>query len=377
MTNLSTPDAEPWNLATHDRKPDPRSSYEVDRDRIIHCETFRDLQYKTQVQGIVAPVVGQGFRTRLNHVIEVAQIARSLAKAVGGNEPLAEAIALAHDLGHPPFGHAGERALGIALLDHGLDGWNANVHSLKVIDYVERTFLSFRGLSLTWATREGVARHSTPFDDPVAFGEFAATPNGGLECQLVDAADVLAYVSHDLDDALEGGYIGLEGLAESFGLLDRLVEDANRSWELAGRQIWPESEKGRLIAKAAVARLFSRLIGDIISNTRAGIIDLGLSGPHEVRAASERIVAPSAEFAQITEELLALLTNCYYRSPQVSGSDELAAATLRGLFEALLSRPQLIPDRFEEAGDALNVATYLASLNDQTAVALAGKLGLG
>lgn len=378
LGGAATPDSAPWHGRKHANGTGSRvrSSYEVDRDRIIHCGTFRELQHKTQVQSVISAPSGGTFRTRLNHVIEVAQLARGIARELRAGEALAEAIALAHDLGHPPFGHAGERALRDALAEHGSEGWNANVHSLDVVDDVEAMFVGFRGLNLSWATREGIARHSTPFDEPVSFGEFAETPYGGLECQIVDAADVLAYLSHDLDDALAHGYIELTDVAVTSPILMELIESAESAWHERGRHIWPDEERNALIRRSVVARLINRSIIDIAQETRARVALFALESPSAVRAASERAVTQSDDYENLTRSLLHLLLTRYYRSEVVRDADERAERLVRGLFEALLEAPAEIPERFKRQDPAVSVATYLASLNDRSASALATKLGV-
>jgi dGTPase len=353
-----------------------RTGFEVDRDRIIHAETFRELQYKTQVQSLIHAPLTATFRTRLNHVIEVAQIAGGLARAIGADTTLSEAIALGHDLGHPPFGHAGERALRAALAEHGSPDWNANVHSLAVVDEVECAFSGFRGLDLTWATREGIARHSTPFDEPVSFGEFAGTPNGGIECQIVDAADVLAYLSHDLDDAIADAYIPLEELREISTLLAELLDLAEGEWNERGGEVWPSEDKSLVVRKAVVARLIARSIHDLGNSTRERVAKLGLDTPEDVRTSAARCVVQSEPYESLTRSLLSALTDSYYRSSAVRESDAAAGQILRELFEALLAEPGRIPARFHTDNLAVGVGTYVASLNDRTATALAEELDL-
>jgi dGTPase len=379
LSPAATPDREPWNLRTH-RQRQPvawRSSYEVDRDRIIHAATFRELQYKTQVRGLLPPASGSSrtFRTRLNHVLEVAQIARGLARSVGANETLAEAIALAHDLGHPPFGHAGERALRAELERRGYGGWNANVHSLAVVDVVEVAFMDFRGLDLTWSTREGIARHSTPFDEPVSFGVFATTPNGGLECQIVDVADVFAYLSHDLDDAVSAGHLELEEIAGLDPILGDLVADADARWEANGNAVWPEEERDPLRREWVRSILIHRLLADAAAATQERLD--AVSNTEQVRASASRVVAPSGALSATVARLLDLLTTRYYRSAEISASDHRAVELISGLFETLVREPQLIPKRFATGDPVLDSATYLASLNDFTATELGLGLGLG
>ena len=376
--SASTPDGEPWNRRRHGtgKARAARSSYEIDRDRIIHSETFRELQDKTQVQSLLHAPPGMSSRTRLNHVIEVAQLARGLARELDADEPLAEAIALAHDLGHPPFGHAGERALRAALVELGEEEWNANVHSLAVVEQIERAFIGFRGLDLTWATREGIARHSTPFDEPVSFGEFAATRHGGLECQIVDAADVLAYVSHDLDDAIANGFVELDTVAGIAPALERLVRDAEERWDREGGAAWPEAERPVVIRRSTIARLIGEVIADLVREANERIAAAGIDGPDDLRHAETRVVAHSPEFERMTAELLRLLSERYYRSPVVAQADRAASELLRGLFDALLAEIDRVPERFRVDSDAIAVATYIASLNDRTATLLADELGV-
>jgi dGTPase len=378
LAAAATPDTPPWNQRRHEspkRATDPRTTFDIDGDRIVHSSSFRELQYKTQVQGLLQMRWPRLFRTRLNHVLEVAQIAEGISRVVGANQPLAKAIALAHDLGHPPFGHAGERALRDELKARGREGWNANVHSLAVVDSVEEMFISFRGLDLTWATREGIARHSTPFDEPVTFGEFAATRNGGLECQVVDAADVFAYIAHDLDDALTGEYISFVDVRAVAPLLDELLDAAFHQWE-SGHAAWPEQERGALIRRWLIATLVHRLIRDVGDTTHRYMQSAQLETAEDVRNSATRTVRTSGDYGEAVAGLLRLLTARYYRSSDVAKTDEAAARLVRHLLEALLANDLEIPIRFRRGDDLLDAATYLASINDHTAVALAKNLGI-
>jgi dGTPase len=375
-SNTRTTDGPPWNSRRygggHPRRT--RSSYEIDCDRIVHSESFRDLQHKTQVQGLMS-AAGQAFRTRLNHVIEVAQLAAGIASDLRSDSPLARAIALAHDLGHPPFGHAGERALQDVLRSHGAEGWNANVHSLAVVDEIECAYIDFRGLNLTWATREGIARHSTPFDVPVSFGQFGATPNAGIECQIVDAADVLAYLSHDLDDAIRDQFVDLEELRGVGEPVASLVDEANRRWSKAVSP-WPNIEQPRLVRRFIVAKLISASIRDIATTTEARIAELEVNGPGAVRACDQRVVAQSGPFAEMTKALLQLLSTHYYRSDAVRASDAAAAQIITGLFEWYLDHIDQVPERFRMASEAIAVANFIASLNDVSAYEQAVRHGI-
>ena len=373
----ATPDTEPWNVRRHQDVPATavRTSYEIDKDRIIHCETFRELQYKTQVQGLEHPV-DEGFRTRLNHVLEVGQIARGLAREVGADELLAEGIALGHDLGHPPFGHAGERALRKLLSGAGHSDWNANTHSLAVVDDVERSHLRHRGLNLTWATREGIARHSTPFDDPMTFGEFAVTANGGLECQIVDAADIVAYLTHDLDDAVAGGYVTLDQVGRLSVSLERLIEKGLEAWDDEGSRLWPAAEKDTLVRKSMISRLVGMVIRDIAAETRRRLAELDDTATDAVRHARERTVSGSDEMEKLIRELLDFLTAHYYRSPEVTRMDAGAEQLVYELFDFLTTNRDYIPDRFKIDDTVLAASHFLVSLNDHSATRLAVEAGI-
>lgn len=379
LHRAATPDEAPWNARQVERstRSRDRGAYDIDRDRIVHSDTFRELQHKTQVQSIVDASSATRFRTRLNHVLEVAQLARSLARAIGANETLCEAISLAHDLGHPPFGHAGERALRRALATHGFVGWNANVHSLDVVDSVESSFLRFRGLDLTWASREGIARHSTPFDDPVSFGEFTRTPHGGLECQIVDASDVLAYLTHDLDDALADAYVSLVEVAETSDVIADILESAERVWSEQGRAVWPLSDHDSLVRRYLVGRIINACVTDVSHVTAETMAQLGVDSPSAVRSLPDRVVRYSTAYTRLTKSLLELLTTCYYRSDKVGESDKRAEQVVTALFEAFYSDESLVPPRFQRHDRALGVATFLASLNDRSATDLAARLAAG
>jgi dGTPase len=349
------------------------SAFEIDRDRIIHCDTFRDLQLKTQVQTIVPERTRVPYRTRLNHVIEVAQIARGLAAELGADQALAEAIALAHDLGHPPFGHAGERAISQALHDRGHSGWNANVHSLVVVDRIECQFVGWQGLNLTLATREGIARHSTPFDRPQPRPEFSDFPQAGLEAQIVDFADVLAFLSHDLDDALTAGHLTLEDLREASPEIAGLAEAPTGLWDSSP---WQPGEWPRLRRRRLVARLIGKCIRDIAATTQVRLGESPGVEAEPVRSRPTRVVAYSGEYETRTQALLALLRERYYGSDEVRARDSEAFDLMLGLFEALMGRREKVPERFLLAvpETELAVASYIASLTDLSALSLVKQL---
>lgn len=374
----ATPDAPPWSLRRHAGASEAgRGAYEIDRDRIVHSESFRELQYKTAVRSPTALLRPDGplprFRTRLNHVLEVAQLARGIARALGANEPLAEAIALAHDLGHAPFGHAGERALAEAVREHGGDTWNANLHSLTVVDELECSFVSFRGLDPTWATREGLARHTTPFDVPAAEGEFTGSPASGIESQIVDVADFLAYTAHDLDDALAADLAGLDELAAIGAPAARVVEDAERAWRDKGRAVWPDEERGTVTRRRIVAKLVAYSCKTVERESAARLAQVEAS-PEAVRATADRIVTGDEEWGATTRALLDLLVQRYYRSDEVRYADAEAAGVIRETFARLVADGTAIPKRFRVGDRVLDVAAYLASLNDFSLLATARTL---
>ncbi len=378
MRSFATPNAAPWTARTHVERRherEQRSEFDIDRDRIIHSDSFRELQFKTQVQSPSITVNGgYAFRTRLNHCLEVAQLARGLARALGVSETLAETIALAHDLGHPPFGHAGERALGDALRARGLPAWNANLHSLEVVEQLECAFAAHRGLNLTWATREGIARHSTPFDIPASVGQFCETPSSGIEAQIVDVADVLAYVAHDLDDVLAIGLVDLESLVGHVPQLEGLAASARAAWDLEGMRTWPRADANVIVRRRLIATLIGHLMHDVVSTTTENL-EAGFASPAAVRR-GPRAVGTSQDAGALLRQLLDLLTAVYYGGPEVSEADRRAADFLVALFDRVESRSDLVPARFCRTGNAVDIAAYLASLNDFSARSVARELGV-
>jgi dGTPase len=250
------------------------------------------------------------------------------------------------------------------------------VHSLVVVDLIEATFMEFRGLDLTWATREGIARHSTPFDEPVSFGEFAATPNGGLECQIVDVADVFAYLSHDLDDAVASDYLSLDEVRGADALLEDLVTSAEERWAMNRGAVWPEEVGPDLIREWVRSLLIHRLLADTTQSTLVRLEELAWNA-EQVRAAAERVVRPSKTASATISSLLDLLTSRYYRSSDIAATDAAAAGLIAELFDSLVRRPDLIPERFATSDPVTDAATYLASLNDFSAAELAERLMIG
>ncbi len=322
-----------------------RNSFQQDRDRIIYSTAFRRLQYKTQVY-----VVHEGdfYRTRLTHSIEVMQHARTLARALRANEDLVEAVSYAHDLGHPPFGHAGEEALDELM---GEQRFEHNLQSLRIVDKLELRYPSFAGLNLCFETREGLARHSTPFDDPRLPAEFSARLSPGIETQLVDVADQLAYCTHDLDDALTGGLLnredvldsGIGVLLEAAGVASEEIESMKRQGRLALEKMW---------ARRLVRHLIEILSVDIIDSTRRRIADLDIREVKDVTNRREQLVVLSPAMKQAFEELRSWLMARVYSHPRVLRQVSKGKMVLRRLFEAFIDDPRMLHPVTRERWDA-------------------------
>lgn len=329
-----------------------RTPFGRDRDRVIHSRAFRRLEAKTQVF-IKGP--GEPYRTRLTHTLEVAQIARSVARMLRLNEDLTEAIALAHDLGHPPFGHAGERALNDLLADEG--GFNHNSQSLRVVDVLERKYAKFPGLNLTWEVREGLAKHGPRDGCPK---EFLDLPQPSLEAQVVDAADEVAYTNHDVDDGLASGLISLEELYQ--------VELWRQAWERTV-SMHPGAPQQTLVAET-VRHLIDAQVTDLAQSTAARIEEIAAQSPDDVRAHPQPIAGFGEEMARRNAELREFLHAKLYRHPKVIEAVEDAAAKLRDLFAAFQDGRVSISDRQGSPPSPREIADHLASMTDGQAMAL-------
>jgi len=330
-----------------------RTCFQRDRDRIVHCAAFRRLDFKTQV---FVPHEHDHCRTRLTHTLEVAQIARTLARALRLNEDLAEAVALAHDLGHPPFGHAGETALNDLMADHGR--FEHNRQSLRVVDYLEHPYPRFRGLNLTQVVRECLAKHKTPYDAPTG-GEFDPSLHAPLEGQLVDLADAIAYTAADLEDALSAGWITVERLA-AFGLW-------GRAWAAAQA----EAPDAGFIHKRirACKAVLGGMSDDVIAATNANIAELGVDSVDAVRGAGRRSAEFSPSMARDVEEMQQFLLADVYLDPRSAERGRQARRIIGELFEAYAADPNLLPDRYARraAADGLHrvVCDYVAGMTDR------------
>jgi len=328
-----------------------RTAFQRDRDRILHTTAFRRLEYKTQV---FVTYEGDYYRTRLTHTLESAQIGRTIARALGANEDLVEAITLAHDLGHPPFGHSGEEALQELMKDHG--GFEHNSQSLRIVDVLEERYPGFRGLNLTWEVREGIIKHVTSYDKADA-SAFEPECNPTLEAQIVSAADEIAYTNHDLDDGLRSGMItphDLKGIA---------------LWEEARADI-PDP-----IDDMARHRIIRRLIGwhvtDLLEETERRLQTHRIASVEDVRHCPQILVGFSPQMQAKREELRHFLYARLYRHYRVVRMAEKARRIITDLFKAYLAMPEQLPPWVQERADGQPLhrvlCDYVAGMTDRYA----------
>jgi len=372
----------------YDEKPSPtRTDFQRDRDRIIHSTAFRRLKEKTQV---FLPDEGDHYRTRLTHTLEVAQIARALARALRLDEDLAEALALAHDLGHPPFGHAGERALDRAMAGHG--GFDHNAQSLRVVTRLEQRYPRFDGLNLSWETLEGLVKHNGPITTadgqgrnglPFAIAEYARSQDlwlwsyAGAEAQAAAIADDIAYDAHDIDDGLRAGLLTLDGLA-GIDLVSRL---------LAGIQTeYPDLNAERR-SYELIRRLITVMIEDVIAESLGRLDRLSPASADDVRRAGGPVIGFSPAMAAADRDIKAFLTERVYRHRRVMGVMERAEGVVDRLFRRYSEDAAALPAewRLPEADDerrTRRIADFLAGMTDRYALAeyerlFGGKADLG
>ncbi|HHM05240.1 MAG TPA: deoxyguanosinetriphosphate triphosphohydrolase [Gammaproteobacteria bacterium] len=348
--------------------PAYRSEYQRDRDRIIHSAAFRRLEYKTQV---FVNHEGDMFRTRLTHSIEVAQIGRTTARALGLNEDLTEAIALAHDLGHTPFGHAGQDALNARMKDHG--GFEHNLQSLRVVDELEERYAAFRGLNLTFETREGILKHCAPDKarELGALGQrFVDRRQPGLEAQLTNVADEIAYNSHDVDDGLRAGLITVEQLQEVALFREHYG---------AVRQAHPRLP-GRRAVYETVRRIINAQVTDLVETSRARLAEIRPADIEAVRRHGAPLIGFSAAMAAQNLALKRFLRRELYQHYRVRRMSAKAARLIGALFEVFMDDPRLLPPEqnaqarrldaeFGPRGRARAVADYIAGMTDRYAIA--------
>jgi len=328
-----------------------RSDFERDRDRIIHCEAFRRLEGKTQV---FTPGLDDNYRNRLTHTIEVAQIGRTIAKSLGLNESLTEAICLAHDLGHPPFGHAGENILNDLMAEFG--GFEHNRQSLRIVEFIEHPYPDFAGLNLMYETRLGLARHKSPYDKPEdkTFSE----RNCSLEGQIADIADRIAYNCHDLEDGLRAGLIDSEQL-KNVEIFSRVQSQIN------SQGIRDSSVRRTRAAKGII----DRLVSDCIEASKKAIARAELKTIQDVYAAGEKLVVLSSESDVILGEMEEFLLENFYLHKSLMETAAKVKHWLGELFERLYRQPEVMPLHFQQLigqqGLERTVCDYIAGMTDR------------
>ena len=343
----------------------PRDIFQRDRDRIIHSVSFRRLRHKTQV--FVAPD-GDHYRVRLTHSIEVAQIGRTVARVLGLNEDLTEALCLAHDLGHPPFGHAGEDALQDAMASAG--GFDHNAHSIRLVTKLEAPYPGFDGLNLSWDALEGLAKHNGPIPKPTwALSEANAAFDlelhrwPSLEAQVAAVADDIAYDNHDIDDGLRAGLLELDELIE--------IPIVRRHWDEIERR-HPGLSTGKRL-RALVRDQIGTMVGDLITETRERIAETGVASPDDVRSAGRQLARFSSALSEEERALKHFLYTRLYNAAELVPVRMEAQRVVAGLFAAYRDDPSLLPvDWRTEQGETQRLRTigdFIAGMTDRFAVA--------
>lgn len=350
-----------------------RSDYQRDRDRIVHSSAFRRLVYKTQV---FVNHEGDLFRTRLTHSLEVAQLGRSIARSLGLEEDLVEAICLAHDLGHTPFGHAGQDALNECMQLHG--GFEHNLQSLRVVDRLEERYPQFDGLNLTFETREGILKHCSRTNaellearetDGVA-RRFLDGTQPSLEAQLCNLADAIAYNAHDVDDGVRSGLIGMAQLCEAVPLFARYHDATLAEFPELGM-----AQAERRLLYESIRRMLSDQVYDVIDTSRANLAAQGVQSVHEVRACGRVLIGFGAEMRARSLQLKQFLFRHLYRHPQVTQTMDSAQQMVRELFAAYMLEPGRMKPRFVQrmlqapglSERARVVADFIAGMTDRYA----------
>lgn len=344
----------------------PRDAFQRDRDRIIHSISFRRLRHKTQV--FMAPD-GDHFRVRLTHSLEVAQIGRTIARTLGLNEDLTEALCLAHDIGHPPFGHAGEDALKAALTDQG--GFDHNGHTLRTLTTIERPYPRWDGLNLTWETLEGLAKHNGPVRHPgwalrEADADFPLDleSHASLEAQVAALADDIAYDNHDIDDGLRAGLLTLDQMLA--------VPLVARGWDVA-RAKFPDVAPKRL-ASELIRSQIGVMVNDLVAETRRRIVESGVGDVADVRAAGRALVGFSDAMRVEERDLKRFMYANLYHHPRQLAAADAAHGIVKGLFAAYRADPALLPEEWRERlpeGEperSRHIADFIAGMTDRYAV---------
>ena len=334
-----------------------RNDFQRDRDRVIHARAFRRLEDKTQV---FTRRYSDHFRNRLTHTLEVTQISRTIAGALGLNSDLAEALALVHDIGHPPFGHAGEKALDAAMREHGLF-FDHNLHALRIVEDFEQRYAAFRGLNLTFEVREGIIKHSHDYDasDHPQLAEYLLDQRPPLEAQLIDLADEIAYNTADLDDGYESHLLSLEEIREGVPVFERFYGPV--------KQVYPEAPE-KLQFNETLKRVLNRLVDDLIRNTQKRITEAGVQSMEDVRRHPQRLVAFSpAVDAERKQNKDFLYENLYF-SPSLADEKDDAEQVITELFAFWTAHPESLPhqyqDKAKEEGLPRVICDYIAGMTD-------------
>jgi dGTPase len=346
----------------HPEPPHPyRSPFARDNARILHARAFRRLAGKTQVFSRLAhDLPGDHFRSRLTHTLEVAQISRTLAAALGLNRELAEALALAHDIGHPPFGHAGEKALDTALRQHGL-GFDHNLHALRIVTWFEERYPAWRGLNLTLGLREGIIKHSRDYSSKThpELAEYFLDLRPPLEAQLIDLADEIAYLTADFDDGLDSGILNVADVCRHVPLFRRFHNDVMAQYPAA---------PSKQAVYETLNRMLNALVSDLIEEVRTRVNALGATTLDDVRRAPARIAALSTAMEDDRATAKSYLYTNFYNSPGMEEEHERAARVVQELFSVLIGDPSLLPAdhqvQIPTEGLARTVADYIAGMTD-------------
>lgn len=338
-----------------DDEPEYRTVFQRDRDRILHTSAFRRLEYKTQV---FINYEGDYYRTRLTHTLEVAQIGRTIARALGANEDLIEAICLAHDLGHSPFGHSGETALSRLMRDHG--GFDHNKQSLRIVTKLERRFPEFPGLNLTWEVLEGIVKHESEYDTADA-SDYNPELRGHLEAQIANVADELAYTAHDLDDGLRSGMI-------SISMLDGIP-----LWEIMSESIgWRGSILDELTRHRLIRRLIGMEVSDLIKTTNQRLLESNVKSAQDLQLLPFNVIAFSEDMHRRNRELKDFLYSNLYRHYRVVRMAVKAERILADLFKNYQTEPSMLPNHVQEMievnGLERTICDYIAGMTDRFAV---------
>ena len=334
-----------------------RNDFQRDRDRVIHSRAFRRLEAKTQV---FTRRYSDHFRNRLTHTLEVAQIARTIAAQLELNVDLVEALALAHDVGHPPFGHAGEKALDIVMREHG-HFFDHNLHALRIVEDFELRYAAFRGLNLTFEVREGIIKHSHDYSARQfpELAEYLLDRRPPLEAQLIDLADEIAYNTADLDDGYEARLLQLDEICSGLPLFERFFREAAEKW--------PEAME-KLKFNEALKRMLDRFVSDLIRHTRDEVGQADVHSVEEVRACPRRLVGFSPEVEEERRQAKAFLYGTLYYSPALDAEKKDGERVIRELFEFWMEKPENLPASYREKAlhDPLPrvVCDYIAGMTD-------------